>query len=183
MRTTLLAVLLFIATCAQAAPAPGQVAEKKKDHSSPFAGFTKSLTQEKRKPFMELMKRLRSAKAASVGNKEEKKKALTSLDADIHKLLGNEYKRYRATAVSRASNPRHPLTSLSTVPVSRVMVPHALLPPIQCVNLQKAAKEINAAKKASLSPPSAYTPPPPPAKAKKASKGLSAKKTKVASAA
>lgn len=45
---------------------------------------------------MELMKRLRTAKAASIGTKEEKKKATTSLDADIHKLLGADYKRYRS---------------------------------------------------------------------------------------
>lgn len=45
---------------------------------------------------MELMKRLRTAKAASIGTKEEKKKATMSLDADIHKLLGADYKRYRS---------------------------------------------------------------------------------------
>jgi hypothetical protein len=45
---------------------------------------------------MELMKRLRTAKAASIGTKEEKKKATTSLDVDIHKLLGADYKRYRS---------------------------------------------------------------------------------------
>ena len=54
---------------------------------------------------MELMKRLRSAKAATVGTKEEKKKATTSLDADIHKLLGPEYKRYRSVQVSRHARP------------------------------------------------------------------------------
>ena len=64
--------------------------------SSPFNSFTKSLPQEKKKPFMELMKRLRTAKSASIGTKEEKKKATTSLDADIHKLLGADYKRYRS---------------------------------------------------------------------------------------
>jgi hypothetical protein len=64
--------------------------------SSPFTAFTKSLPQEKKKPFMELMKRLRTAKAASIGTKEEKKKATTSLDVDIHKLLGADYKRYRS---------------------------------------------------------------------------------------
>jgi len=67
----------------------------KKEHS-PFIAFTKSLATEKKKPFMDLMKRLRAAKNASVGTKEEKKKATMSLDADIHKLLGPEYKRYRS---------------------------------------------------------------------------------------
>ena len=45
---------------------------------------------------MDLMKRLRAAKSASVGTKEEKKKAMSALDIEIHKLLGHEYKRYRA---------------------------------------------------------------------------------------
>ncbi len=44
---------------------------------------------------VQLMKRLRGAKAASVGTKEEKKKVMGALDSDIHKLLGTEYKRYR----------------------------------------------------------------------------------------
>merc|ERR1740125_48428 len=93
----LLAVLGLAA--AQTAPATGAAATKStthKDHSSPFTAFTKSLPQEKKKPFMELMKRLRTAKAASIGTKEEKKKATTSLDVDIHKLLGADYKRYRS---------------------------------------------------------------------------------------
>merc|ERR1719453_227471 len=64
-------------------------------HTGPFSSFTKSLPQEKKKPFMELMKRLRGTKAATVGSKEEKKKVMGSLDSDIHKLLGSEYKRYR----------------------------------------------------------------------------------------
>ena len=44
---------------------------------------------------MELMKKLREAKKAT-GTKEEKKKTTSSLDVDIHKLLGADYKRYRA---------------------------------------------------------------------------------------
>jgi len=48
---------------------------------------------------LQLMKRLRSAKNAS-GTKEEKKKMTSGLDADIHKLLGTEYKRYRAVTAS-----------------------------------------------------------------------------------
>ena len=45
------------------------------------------------------MKRLRGAKAASVGTKDEKKKVMGALDSDIHKLLGTEYKRYRTVQV------------------------------------------------------------------------------------
>ena len=64
--------------------------------TSPFSAFTKSLPQEKKKPFMDLMKRLRSAKAATVGTKDEKKKAMSTLDSEIHKLLAADYKRYRS---------------------------------------------------------------------------------------
>ena len=45
------------------------------------------------------MKRLRGAKAATVGTKDEKKKVMGALDSDIHKLLGTEYKRYRTVQV------------------------------------------------------------------------------------
>ena len=48
-----------------------------------------------RKPFMELMKRLREARKAP-GSKDEKRKIASATDAEIHKLLGAEYKRYRA---------------------------------------------------------------------------------------
>lgn len=41
------------------------------------------------------MKKLRDAKKVT-GTKEDKKKSTTTIDADIHKLLGTEYKRYRA---------------------------------------------------------------------------------------
>ena len=51
----------------------------------------------------QLMKRLRGAKAATVGTKEEKKKVMGALDSDIHKLLGTEYKRYRTVQVSRTT--------------------------------------------------------------------------------
>ena len=44
---------------------------------------------------MELMKPLRTAKAASIGTKEEKKKATMSLDV-ISKAAGADYKRYRS---------------------------------------------------------------------------------------
>ena len=47
----------------------------------------------------QLMKRLRGAKAATVGTKDEKKKVMGALDSDIHKLLGTEYKRYRTVQV------------------------------------------------------------------------------------
>lgn len=91
--------------------------------SSPFSAFTKSLSQDKKKPFMEvphgplaqarrclrsltllggvraqLMKKLRGAKVAP-GSKDEKKKSMVGLDVEIHKLLGSEYKRYRSVQV------------------------------------------------------------------------------------
>merc|ERR1719331_1482146 len=97
MRSLALLVAALLGLAAAQAPPASAAASKTahKDHS-PFTAFTKSLPQEKKKPFMELMKRLRTAKAASIGTKEEKKKATTSLDADIHKLLGVDYKRYRS---------------------------------------------------------------------------------------
>merc|ERR1711988_1760863 len=61
---------------------------------SPFSLFTKGLPQEKRKPFMELMKKLRTSKQAT-GTKEEKKKMLMAIDGEIHKLLEDDYKKYR----------------------------------------------------------------------------------------
>merc|ERR1719473_181591 len=76
-----------------------------KTHAGPFSAFTKSLPQEKKKPFMELMKRLRGAKSATVGTKDEKKKVMGALDSDIHKLLGTEYKRYRT--VQHAQHEMH----------------------------------------------------------------------------
>ena len=125
--------------------------------SSPFSSFTKSLPQEKKKPFMEvrhartaslhlpacsfgrgggsdslrlpslarqLMKRLRGAKSATQGTKDEKKKVMGALDADIHKLLGTEYKRYRT--VQHAQHEMHtslkkgmpPASTLATTSIS-----------------------------------------------------------------
>merc|ERR1711998_642957 len=89
--------------------------------ASPFSAFTKSLPQEKRKPFMELMKRLRGAKAATVGTKEEKKKVMGSLDSDIHKLLGSEYKRYRT--VQHAQHEMHTALKKGTPPASTLASP------------------------------------------------------------
>jgi len=116
----LVALLLVALTSAQSAPAP-TAAKEKKHESSPFTAFTKSLDQPKRKPFMELMKRLRTAKAATVGTKEEKKKATTSLDADIHKLLGTEYKRYRS--VQHAQKELHAAKKSGSSSSSKVISP------------------------------------------------------------
>lgn len=90
-------LLLPFASAQTPAAAPSGSATKSSSHShaGPFSTFTKSLPQEKKRPFMDLMKKLRSAKQAS-GTKDDKKKVTTGLDADIHKLLGPEYKRYRA---------------------------------------------------------------------------------------
>merc|ERR1712146_757545 len=62
--------------------------------SSPFSLFTKGLPQEKRKPFMELMKKLRASKQTT-GSKEDKKKITQGIDGEIHKLLAEDYKKYR----------------------------------------------------------------------------------------
>merc|ERR1712216_176021 len=74
------------------APAPSTAMKTKS--GSPFSLFTKGLPQEKRKPFMELMKKLRASKQTT-GTKEEKKKVTMALDGEIHKLLGEDYKKYR----------------------------------------------------------------------------------------
>merc|ERR1740138_1506340 len=95
-----------------------------KTHAGPFSAFTKSLPQDKKKPFMELMKRLRGAKSATVGTKDEKKKVMGALDSDIHKLLGTEYKRYRT--VQHAQHEMHtslkkgmpPASTLATTSIS-----------------------------------------------------------------
>merc|ERR1719253_1706865 len=108
--------LLSLAQAQEAAPAPASTKSKTSTsmHSGPFSAFTKSLPQEKKKPFMELMKRLRGAKAASVGTKEEKKKVMGALDSDIHKLLGTEYKRYRT--VQHAQHEMHTALKKSPTP-------------------------------------------------------------------
>merc|ERR1719488_192073 len=100
-----LLVLLAFVTPLRAEEPGASTSKPKSSHSGPFSAFTKSLPQEKKKPFMELMKRLRGAKAASVGTKEEKKKVMGALDSDIHKLLGSEYKRYRT--VQHAQHEMH----------------------------------------------------------------------------
>merc|ERR1712167_466292 len=94
-RSLFLLAALALLPLLHAQEASTSTSKTAKTHTGPFSAFTKSLPQEKKKPFMELMKRLRGAKAATVGSKEEKKKVMGALDSDIHKLLGTEYKRYR----------------------------------------------------------------------------------------
>jgi len=126
---SLLPLLLPIALADGTAPTTTTPTSKTKSSSahsgSPFSAFTKSLPQEKKKPFMELMKRLRGAKAATVGSKDEKKKVMGALDADIHKLLGSEYKRYRT--VQHAQHEMHTAlkkgTSTSTAAAKPVVAP------------------------------------------------------------
>ena len=67
------------------------------------------------------MKRLRGAKAATVGSKDEKKKVMGALDADIHKLLGTEYKRYRT--VQHAQHEMHTALKKGSPPASTVASP------------------------------------------------------------
>lgn len=117
-------LLLPLASAQDAASSTASATSKSKSgthtgthaHTGPFSAFTKSLPQEKKKPFMELMKRLRGAKAATVGTKEEKKKVMGALDSDIHKLLGTEYKRYRT--VQHAQHEMHTTLKKGTPPAS-----------------------------------------------------------------
>merc|ERR1719199_1918885 len=69
---------------------------KKAGTQNPYNTFTKSLPQEKKRPFMELMKRLREAKKST---DPDKRKQVVGIDSDIHKLLTKDnYKRYRGVA-------------------------------------------------------------------------------------
>merc|ERR1719488_25630 len=111
-----LLVLLAFVTPLRAEEPGASTSKPKMAHSGPFSAFTKSLPQEKKKPFMELMKRLRGAKAATIGTKEEKKKVMGALDSDIHKLLGSEYKRYRT--VQHAQHEMHSALKKGTPPSS-----------------------------------------------------------------
>ena len=82
-----LPLLLALAHGQEAAPAATATAAKKTSsssshHTGPFSAFTKSLPQEKKKPFMELMKRLRSAKAATGA---PPRRAATALRARVHR--------------------------------------------------------------------------------------------------
>merc|ERR1719440_603261 len=106
---------------------PATTEKKTHSDSGPFSSFTKSLPQEKKKPFMELMKRLRGAKSATVGTKEEKKKVMGALDSDIHKLLGAEYKRYRT--VQHAQHELHTSTKKSTGAATSTAAPSTVAPP------------------------------------------------------
>ena len=61
------------------------------------------------------MKKLRLSKQAT-GTKEEKKKATMALDAEIHKVLGPDYKKYRAVTVGPAPWRPHPTSCRPTAP-------------------------------------------------------------------
>ena len=73
---------------------------------------------------LQLMKRLRASKnaaAADTASKDEKKKTMTGLDSDIHKLLGTEYKRYRT--VQHAQHEMHTALKKGSPPASTVASP------------------------------------------------------------
>merc|ERR1719263_1483217 len=99
-------LLLLLPLVINAQETSSAASKASKSHTGPFTTFTKSLPQEKKKPFMELMKRLRAAKVSVGPTKEERRKTIVSLDADIHKLLLKDYKRYRAVAVRCRAGPR-----------------------------------------------------------------------------
>jgi len=136
MRVVVLAIALLQFASAQEASSTATSSSKthSKSHGtgSPFSAFTKSLPQEKKKPFMELMKRLRGAKSATVGTKDEKKKVLGALDSDIHKLLGTEYKRYRT--VQHSQHEMHTALKKGTPPASTLASPP---PPAVAVGKKK----------------------------------------------
>jgi hypothetical protein len=83
-------------------------------------------------PRVQLMKRLRGAKSATVGTKDEKKKVLGALDSDIHKLLGTEYKRYRT--VQHSQHEMHTALKKGTPPASTLASPP---PPAVAVGKKK----------------------------------------------
>lgn len=89
---------------------------------------------------MELMKRLRSAKNAS-GTKEEKKKTTSGLDADIHKLLGTEYKRYRAVSASVKAEHAAKKVSKTGAPTQTAPPPVASAVPTTTVSKGVATKK------------------------------------------
>jgi len=108
------------ATAQTTAPAPTTTVGKPKSsthHAGPFSAFTKTLPTEKKKPFMELMKKLRGVRNATTGSKEDKKKQATQLDLDIHKTLGTEYKRYRS--VQAAAKQEHAAKKGITLPTKK----------------------------------------------------------------
>jgi len=113
--------LVLPATAQTTAPAPTTTVGKPKSSThhagSPFSSFTKTLPAEKKKPFMELMKKLRGVRNATTGSKEDKKKQATQLDLDIHKTLGTEYKRYRS--VQAAAKQEHAAKKGITLPTKK----------------------------------------------------------------
>eukprot|EP00308_Calcidiscus_leptoporus_P027063 CAMPEP_0119357546 /NCGR_PEP_ID=MMETSP1334-20130426/5902_1 /TAXON_ID=127549 /ORGANISM="Calcidiscus leptoporus, Strain RCC1130" /LENGTH=138 /DNA_ID=CAMNT_0007371821 /DNA_START=101 /DNA_END=517 /DNA_ORIENTATION=- len=89
-----LLTLSLIACTTLTAPVPEEPKKPVKPVAkSLFSNLTKSLSQEKRPQFMELMKKMRMTK---IMKKEDKKVAIVQLDAEIHKLLGDDYKKYRS---------------------------------------------------------------------------------------
>ena len=76
------------------------------------------------------MKKLRAAKQA-LGSKEEKRKIIVGLDADIHRLLSEEnYKRYRGVAVRARAMPPGSLGQLAplfSLSLSPTLAFHSLL--------------------------------------------------------
>jgi len=113
-------------------------AAKPHAHTGPFSSFTKSLAQEKKRPFMELMKKLRGAKQAT-GTKDDKKKTTTGLDSEIHKLLGPEYKRYRAVSatVKEIHHEKKAAATGTATAVAAKPTPVAAAPPPKPVSILK----------------------------------------------
>merc|ERR1712087_789286 len=75
--------------------------KKTKSGTMPFSAFTKQLPQDKRPGFLELMKKMRLTKQMP---KDQKKGSIQQLDAEIHKLLGDDYKNYRSIAEKSRAN-------------------------------------------------------------------------------
>jgi len=97
---------LLVNVAAQTPAGTSASATSKSHKPGPYADLMKTLPTEKKKPFMELMKKLRAAK--QLANKEEKKKQTIVTDTEVHKLLGEDYKKYRAIQESlKAAHAAH----------------------------------------------------------------------------
>jgi len=89
---------------------------------------------------MELMKKMRLTRQMK---KEQKKAAIVQLDAEIHKLLGEDYKRYR-TVQNQVQADRQQAKDAATPPPPPALSPPPPPPP---PGLQRLKKKLMMKKK------------------------------------